>query len=355
MSATSNSPAHATPANADWKQRPEGGGWFAIWLIRTIACRGGRALARVLLVPITAYFVLVRGPERRASRDYLARVLGRPPRLLDVARHVHTFAATILDRVFLLSGQLHRFDIRIEGLDAIHTQIDRGQGLLMFGSHLGSFEVMRVLARQRPDIQVRVVLDKAHNPAMTQLLDALNPEIARTVIDAGQDGPSIVLAIKQATDAGALVALLVDRARPGEAWLPAPFLGRTAPFPIAPWLIAATLKVPVALAFGLYRGGNRYQLAFEVFSEGLSMERHNRMQVIAALVQRYAARLQHHARSAPYNWFNFYDFWHADDAAQHGTDRPRAMDRPRDQEPAPEAGVAVRAGPGQRAAVRRSH
>ncbi|MGH8078513.1 MAG: acyltransferase, partial [Lysobacter sp.] len=208
--------------NADWKQRPEGGGWFALWLIRSIARYGGRAVARLLLYPITLYFLIVRGPERRASLDYLARVLPRPPRLLDAARHVHTFSSTILDRVFLLSGQLQRFDIRIEGLDAIHAQIDRGEGLLMFGSHLGSFEVMRVLARQRPDIQVRVVLDKTHNPAMTQLLDALNPEIARTVIDAGQDGPSIALAIKQATDEGALVALLVDRARPGEPWLPAP-------------------------------------------------------------------------------------------------------------------------------------
>ena len=27
---------------------------------------------------------------------------------------------------------------------------------------------------------------------------------------------------------------------------------------------------------------------------------------------RYAARLEHHARLDPYNWFNFYDFWHSD-------------------------------------------
>ena len=299
--------------SADWKQRPEGGGRFAIWLIRTVARRGGRLLSRGLLYPITLYFLVVRGPEREASRDFLARALPHPPRLLDIARHVHTFAATILDRVFLLSGQVQRFDIRIDGLEAVHAQLDRGHGLLMFGSHLGSFEVMRVLARQRPDIQVRVVLDKAHNPAMTQLLDALNPEIARTVIDAGQDGPSIVLAIKQATDEGALVALLVDRARPGEPWLPAPLLGTPAPFPIAPWLIAAALKAPVALAFGLYRGGNRYDLAFEVFSPGLTIERHNRSQRLTEVVEAYARRLEHHVRSAPYNWFNFYDFWRTDD------------------------------------------
>ncbi len=302
--------------SADWKRRPEGGGRVAIWLIRTIARRGGRVVARGLLYPITLYFLLVRGPERAASRAYLARALPRPPRLRDVARHVHTFASTILDRVFLLIGQVERFDIQVSGLDVLHEQIDRGRGLLLFGSHLGSFDVLRVLARQRPDIQVRVLLDKAHNPAMTQMLDTLNPEIARTVIDAGQDGPSIVLAIKQATDEGALVALLVDRARPGEPWLSAPLLGDNAPFPIAPWLIAAALKVPVVLAFGLYRGRNRYDLAFEAFSPGLTIERHNRSERLAELVGAYARRLEHHVRSAPYNWFNFYDFWQTDDPTE---------------------------------------
>ncbi|MFP7723407.1 LpxL/LpxP family acyltransferase [Lysobacter sp. A3-1-A15] len=297
----------------DWTRRPEGGGWFALWLIRAVARHGGRVLGRACLYPITGYFLLRRAPERAASRAYLSRALGRPARLGDVARHIHTFASTILDRVFMLSGQMERFDIRTSGLEGLHTQLDRGQGVLVFGSHLGSFDALRVLAATRPDVQVRVVLDKGHNPAMTQLLDALNPELARTVIDAGQDGPSIVLAIKQATDQGALVALLVDRARPGEPSLPAPLLGVPAPLPVAPWLIAGALKVPVVLAFGLYRGGNRYDLDFEVFSEGLSITRHNRTAQLGDLVARYALRLEEHARRAPFNWFNFYDFWQTDD------------------------------------------
>jgi predicted LPLAT superfamily acyltransferase len=300
--------------SAHWKQRPEGGGYFAIWLIRTIACRGGRTVARLLLWPITLYFMLMRGPERRASRDYLARVLPQAPGLRHVARHIHTFASTILDRVFLLSGQLERFDIQVSGLDQLHAQLDRGQGALVFGSHLGSFDALRVLATRRPDIKVRVLLDKKHNAAVQQLLDALNPDLAGAIIDAGEGGPAVVLAIKAALDEGALVALLVDRAGPGEASMPAPILGDEARFPTAPWLIASTLKAPVTLAFGLYRGGNRYDLTFEAFSEGLAIPRHNRALVLQQQVQDYARRLQHHALAAPYNWFNFFDFWQNDDA-----------------------------------------
>ena len=303
--------------NSGWKQRREGGGWFAIWLIRAIARNGGRGFARLFLYPITACFLLRRSDERHDSRASLSRILGRPATLADVARHIHTFAATILDRVFLLGGQMDRFDVRVHGIAPLHAQLDRGHGVLLYGSHLGSFEVLRVVARQRPEYKIRVVLDKAHNRAMTQLLDALNPEIAAGVIDASQDGPSLMLAIKQAADEGALIALLVDRAQPGAPTQPAQFFGAPAQFPIAPWLVAAVLKLPLSLAFGLYRGGNRYDLVFETFEDrGLDLPRAERATRLAALIQRYAARLEHYARLAPYNWFNFYDFWNPDEQPQ---------------------------------------
>ena len=311
--------------SSHWKQRPEGGSRLSLWLIRNIARHGGRPLARIFLVPITLYYLVMRGPERRASRDYLSRVFGQPASLIKVARHIHTFAATILDRVYLLGGRFGGFEVNVTGLPELHEVLDRRQGVLLFGAHLGSFEVLRVLARQRPEHRIRVVLDKAQNPAITKMLDALNPEIAAGVIDAGQDGPSIAMAIKQATDEGALVALLVDRARPGEPALKASLLGSDAPFPTAPWLIASALKVPVVLAFGLYCGGHRYDLAFERFSDDIAVPRQQRAQALLALIQRYAARLEHHARIAPYNWFNFYDFWGSEDEGS----TPSTIDTPR--------------------------
>ena len=306
----------STPTH-DWKARPEGGGLFALWVIRTIARRLGRRIARPLLWPITGYFLLKRGPERRASRAYLTRILGRPATLRHGARHVHTFASTILDRVFLLGGDLDRFDVTINGTESVHRLLDQGRGVLLFGSHLGSFDVLRVLATQHPDYVIRVVLDKGQSPALMKLLDALNPAIAASVIDATQDGPSVVMAMKQSLDEGALVAMLVDRARPDEPALSAPFLGGAARFPTTPWLIAAALKVPVVLGFGLYRGGNRYDLCFEVFApEGVDVPRGSRAQALALLIRRYASRLETMTRDAPYNWFNFYDFWADDGAAQ---------------------------------------
>ena len=312
-----------------WIERPEGGSAFGYRLISTFAMLFGRTAARLVLYPITAFYLVRRGPERRAARKYLERVLGRKASLWDVARQIHCFAAVTLDRVFLLSESFKRFDIRVIGLDVMREQWAKKKGVLVFGSHLGSFDSLRVLAEFRRDVKVRVVLDVEQNPTITNILNTLNPEMARSIINARQDGAVTALAIKEALDETALVTLLVDRARPGNQVAMADFLGKPAPFPTGPWQLAAALKVPVVLIFGLYRGGNRYDLHFELFAETVRMERSDRQASLNAIIQRFADRLAHYAQSAPYNWFNFYDFWQTDappsdvDAAQRSDGEQR--------------------------------
>jgi predicted LPLAT superfamily acyltransferase len=292
-----------------WLERPEAGTAFGYRLINKFAKLCGRSAARLVLYPITLYFLVRRGPERRASRVYLERVTGRPASLWQIARHINSFAAVILDRAFLLAESFKRFDIRVFGLDELRSAWARQQGVLVFGSHLGSFEALRVLAQLRPDVKVRVVLDVEQNPALSRVLNALNPNLARSIINARRDGMTTALAIKEALDEKALVTLLVDRARPGNEVITCEFLGHPAPFPVGPWQLAAALKVPVVLCFGLYRGGNRYDLYFEAFADTLALERARREEHLREIVERFAGRLAHYAREAPYNWFNFYDFW----------------------------------------------
>jgi predicted LPLAT superfamily acyltransferase len=80
-------------------------------------------------------------------------------------------------------------------------------------------------------------------------------------------------------------------------------------FPAAPFVFAALVGAPVVLCYGLYRGDRRYDLHFELLRERIELPRAGRDEAIAALAREYAARLEHHARAAPYNWFNFYDTW----------------------------------------------
>jgi predicted LPLAT superfamily acyltransferase len=308
-----------------WQSRPEGGGRFALWLIRSIALLCGRRFARLFLYPITAYFYVRRRPERQASRQYLGRVLGRAPTRREVFRHLHCFAAITMDRVYLLAYGDRAFEIETQGLDLLDAQIANGRGVLLLGSHHGSFEALRAIGARRPDVPLRVVLDKQKTPAMTELLEALAPEVGASVIDASQDGTSITLALAEACQRGALVALLADRGRDHETLRHAPFLGRPAPFPVGPWLLAHALQVPVMLCFGLYLGGKRYRLVFEPVAERIVIPRNQRGPALDALIAHYAARLDHYAHLAPYNWFNFYDFWQQDLRAPAGAEPEPAV------------------------------
>jgi len=305
--------------NEHWQDRPEGGGRFAIWLIRTIALHGGRRVGRLCLYPITLYFYLRRAPERQASKQYLQRVFGKPATPWQVFRHLYYFAATSMDRVYLLARGEQSFEFETEGLDLLDEKIAQGRGVLLLGSHQGSFEALRAVSARRPDVSLRVVLDKQKTPAMTELLEALAPEIGAGVIDAAQDGTSIALAMSEACQQGAIVALLADRGRGHEVLRHAPLLGQSAPFPVSPWLLAHSLQVPVVLCFGLYMGGNRYRLVFELMADRVHVPRDNRGPALDALIARYAQRLEHYIYVAPYNWFNFYDFWQQDrrSSAQH--------------------------------------
>ena len=292
-----------------WKERGEIGNTFWLRAIVWISRSCGRGFAQVLMWPAAAYFFARRGPERRASRLYLNRVLGRPATAWNVYRHIHCFAATILDRLFLFSERFRRFDIRAHGLPTLDAALDAGKGVLLIGSHLGSFDALRVLSLERPEVKVRIVLDVEHSQKLSQFLNALNPALAASIINARDAGPAAAIAIKQALDENAIVALLADRGQPNNPTQSANFLGFPAPFPLSPWLLAAVVKTPVMLAFGLYRGGNRYDLHFEMFADCLAIDRNRRAEVLSEILQRFADRLAHYARLAPYNWFNFYDFW----------------------------------------------
>jgi predicted LPLAT superfamily acyltransferase len=107
--------------------------------------------------------------------------------------------------------------------------------------------------------------------------------------------------------------------------LPVPFLGAEARFPVGPMAVAALLKAPVVLGFGLWLGPRRYELRFEPFAERVELPRATRDAALGVWLGRYTARLSEVCRAHPYNWFNFYDFWGEEEGARApGCSRPAA-------------------------------
>jgi predicted LPLAT superfamily acyltransferase len=297
-----------TARESAWLAQPERSHERAIRTYAWIALKLGRRVARLLLHPISLYFVLFSPAARDASRRYLARVLGRKPRWTAIYRHYHTFAATILDRVYFLNGEYSKFDVRTPDGGVVREIMASANGALLIGAHIGSFEVIRAMGRGTRGLTVRMVMFEDNAKKLNGVLHAINPSLAQDVIALGK--VDSMLKVERALTRGEFVGMLADRTIRGEGMLDVSFLGAPARIPIGPFRIAAIMKRPVFLMFGVYLGGKRYDVHFERLIDMRSITRQTRDAMIEVAVRRYVARLEHYCRVAPYNWFNFYDYWH---------------------------------------------
>jgi predicted LPLAT superfamily acyltransferase len=300
----------------EWAARRERGSLLGLRFVAWVAVTVGRPAARLLLHPITLYFLCFGGAARRHSARYLGRALGRPATLADSYRHFHSFASTVLDRVYFVRGQMHRFDLEVSGGAHVDRQLDTGRGVLLLGAHLGSFEVLHAIGATRPGMRVAMVMYPDNARMIHSVLQAIAPGFKLGVIPIGQSGST--LAIRDWLDGGGLVGLMGDRyldiggARGASVTLP--FLGVPARFSDGPLRLAAVLRRPVVLMTGLYRGGRHYDTRFDTladFSQPAASGAAREAAIHAAL-KGYVARLEALVREAPYNWFNFYDYWGED-------------------------------------------
>ncbi|RVU46557.1 LpxL/LpxP family acyltransferase [Rubrivivax rivuli] len=302
----------------DWSATPERSNLLAIRTIAWIATHLGRPVARLVLHPIALYYLLFAPVARRASRRYLTRALGRPAGWADLYRHIHAFASVALDRIWFAAGRMDLFDMPISGGAVMEQALAEGRGVYLLGAHLGSFEALHAVGLSHPGLPVAMVMYPQNARMIHTVLQALAPDFDVSIIPIGQRGSA--LAIRDFLDKGGLTGLMGDRYIPSEGVqensIALRFLGQETRFTDGPVRLAMMLKRRVIFMVGLYRGGRRYEVRFEELADFRTppAEPAAREALVQATVAAYVQRLEALCREAPYNWFNFYDYWHEDEA-----------------------------------------
>ncbi|RKP46602.1 acyl-CoA synthetase [Pararobbsia silviterrae] len=294
---------------AQWTRNPERSSLWALRSMARLSLAIGRPLSRIALFPITAYFMLFAPSARRASLDYLRRVLGRKASPIDGFRQVYTFATTIHDRIFLINDRFDLFDIRVHGGDLMRDLLEQERGAFLIGAHLGSFEVLSSVGRQFAGLRASMLMYEENAQKINATIAAINPKALLDIIPMGR--VDSMLRAGERLDAGEMVGLLADRTPADETTVELPFLGAPAPFPVGPFRVAALMRRPVVFMTATYAGGNAYDVYFEQladFSDAADGGR-RRAERIDAAMRRYVELLEKHCRRAPYNWFNFFPFW----------------------------------------------
>lgn len=291
----------------NWSTQGERGNIFALKLIAWIAIHLGRRVSRLILIPTVAYFFLSSSLARSASRKFLSKIPGQASGPLAVYRHLYVFAAVTLDRIYLLNGKLELFDIQIQDGDSkAFDTASSGVGMFLMGAHMGSFESVRSIARHHPALKMVLLMYEENAKNIKKLLKAINPEAQQDIIALGR--PGAMLEVKEKLSNGALIGVLADRSFEDAGNIRVSFLGAQAALPIGPFRMAAMLKHPVYFMVGIYQGGCKYTIHIESIMD-FSDSKIEREQAIRLAMTRYVELLEKYCLSAPYNWFNFFDFW----------------------------------------------
>lgn len=299
-----------------WSVARERGGVLGLRIMFATYRRLGRLAAILLLYPVVAYFCLTAAKPRRASRYYLERVrarlgeLGRTsPEPLTTFRHILQFGQALLDKAAIWAGWLPEGAIEFDNPAEFEAIRARKQGALFIGSHHGNLEMLRGFGESH-GLTVNALVFTGNSPKLNRALAIVSPRALERMIQVDSLGPDAVIKLDARLRAGEHIAIVGDRVsvRHKERSLYAPFLGRSAPFPEGPFVLASLLACPVYLVFCV-SVGRKYRVYVEPFAAPLELPRERRREALQHAVTRYAERLEAHCLLAPTQWFNFFDFW----------------------------------------------
>lgn len=310
-----------------WMNVKERRGFSGMKLLWKLYRWGGRPLFAVIGWPVTGVFYLTGTAAKKASEKFLTRVYeertrrGLPTETLSGLTHFRAFTMSMLDRLAAWVGDLTLWkDVDFaddESRKLLCEPPADGRGKLVLVSHLGVAEATRALAQHDRAVPVWALVYDEHAPRFKAMLEDVAPDASRHIIAVNHLGVDTAARLEEAIARGEWVAIAADRtpndqSSRGSRTATASFLGHDAPFPVGPFVLANLLKCDVVTLFAV-RVGDKLLISCRPFASEIQLPRKTRDEALAQYASQWAKTLEDQAVAHPYQWFNFYDFWHEDE------------------------------------------
>ncbi len=310
-----------SPDQQHWSSHAERGTIVGIKTLLAVYSLLGRKAFNLILKAVMGYYYLTGKAARKASEDYLEQLEHYAsenqlslPKKLNSYDHLLSFGHTMLDKLVAWKGDYSEQHLTIHGSEHFDDLAKRKQGAIILGSHLGNLELCRALSSRHPDIKVNALVFTEHAERFNAVLKAINPDSDMNLIQVNELSASTAIMLQQKIEQGEWVVIVGDRTSVTKeqrvVW--ADFLGKPAPFPQGPFILASVMKAPVYLLFGLRDDSQaepHFDIYFEPFSDALILPRKTRETALQQVVQDYASRLESYTIKAPLQWYNFFNFW----------------------------------------------
>ena len=289
------SPATPPPRNPG----PEWGFAFLTWADRwwpKAIFRPGTMLGTWVALPFMP-------EQRRASRDYLAVVLGRVPRVTEVWRHFYAFTDFLLLRLRVARGEPQpcRLDAG-DGAD-FNTLIASGEPALFGTFHFGHSDLLGFFLARRGR-RVAMVRMRLGNSDDTRRLGQTFRDAVRFIWV--NEPAALLFALKDAVEAGESIALQCDRLEFAAKAEPFEFLGRRRLFPFTIYHLALMFGRPVMFCLGMPgERGDTIVRPCPLFRPDPAQSRAANLVAARAHFQQVLVELETLVRQQPMLWFNF--------------------------------------------------
>jgi len=290
---------------------------FLVFMYRTC----GRRIFSAVMYPVAIYFVLFRTHQRQSSLTYFfnhyayaPQEWSHKPNWVDVFKHFKAFAEVVLDKLLAWTIDIKEEEFAFTSPTIIDELMNDERGQLIIGSHFGNLEYCRGFMQRYKSKVINILVYDKHSSNFVEIMQKENQDSRVNVFQVDEFDISTMLILQEKISLGEWVFIAGDRVPLSglQHTVDVDFLGEKAPLPIGPYLLAKALACPVKLMFAYRDQAMDNNIVFDVFplTDKLTLSRKNKMADLQVYAQQFADKLQAHCVQAPYQWFNFYSFWH---------------------------------------------
>ncbi|HMJ46202.1 MAG TPA: hypothetical protein VK498_02680 [Ferruginibacter sp.] len=289
-----------------WEGKSKGtksGYRFFVWVLKNF----GILPSYILLKFVILHFFLFSFRPNRAIYSFYHHKLGygRFASVLSIYRNYYLLGQSIIDKVVMMAGIKNKFTFNFDGEENLHEIAAMNKGGILLSAHIGNWDIAGHLLK-RLNTRINIVIFDGEHEQIKEYLSTITE--ARTVnIITIKNDLSHIYEISDAFKNNELVCMHADRFLEGNKTLSIDFLGKEARFPMGPFILASTFKVPVSYVFAVKESNFHYHLFASKIKDYGNLERGTVMQ---KMLGDYVNEMEIKVKKYPGQWFNFYDFWH---------------------------------------------
>jgi predicted LPLAT superfamily acyltransferase len=288
-----------------WEGKSKGnktGYQIFLWVLK----RFGVLPAYFLLRFVVLYYFLFSWRSSRQIYSLYHKKLGygRMASIFKIYWNYYLLGQSIIDKVVVMSGIKNKFTYNFDGEENLREIVSRQKGGVLLSAHIGNWDIAGHLFK-RLNTRIHIVMFDGEQEQIKKYLDSVTGKKSINIIVIKED-LSHIYQISGALKNNELVCMHADRFLEGNKTFSANFLGQKARFPMGPFVLAATFKVPVSYVFAVKESNRHYHFFASSIKNYDYLDKET---VMLEMLLEFTKEMEIKVKRYPEQWFNYYNFW----------------------------------------------